>query len=174
MAGALMSAELVKTFFAGIFTAIAAVMDYRKRKIKNNFVISVFAFSTVLLLSTESWNGFQLGLSSLAAAFIAILPLYLLKVVGGGDLKFFVAISPLMNWQLVVVTVIAALVWGSLLGVFQTLLRSEGKQLLLNLKLVLLRQKLKASELHQIPFCVALFFGYITALTLQQAGVQVL
>jgi prepilin peptidase CpaA len=139
--------------------------DLRSKKISNHLVISCFALSVLFLFLHGGASSLGNGLISTALAFAITLPLYLTKVLSGGDLKIFVAVATLMNWQAVIITAIAALFWGALLGVFRTVLSGQGKALAHNMfAIVIARTKPAEQNLHKIPYSVALLFGYVSSI----------
>jgi Flp pilus assembly protein protease CpaA len=78
-------------------------------------------------------------------------------------MKLFLAVSVLLNWQQVVIALIGSLIWGSLLGIFQVVLKGEGQAFLQNLFAIFRRVKVPAQKTHQVPFTIALLFGFLTS-----------
>jgi Flp pilus assembly protein protease CpaA len=149
-----------------VSTSLAASVwgDLRSRKISNRLVIATFVVAVAYLSIRGGLGSLGTGLISTVLAFAITLPLYLTKVLGGGDLKIFTAAATLMSWQVVVATAIAALFWGSLLGVLRALLSGQGKSLYHNLfAIVVTRTKPAEQNLHKIPYSVALLFGYLSS-----------
>ncbi|PIS11228.1 MAG: hypothetical protein COT73_05110 [Bdellovibrio sp. CG10_big_fil_rev_8_21_14_0_10_47_8] len=144
--------------------SFGVVGDLRSKKVPNQFVLISAGTAIIFVLVTQGLPGLLVSVLSLMAGAILILPLYLMKAIGGGDLKLFLAVSLLMTWQGVLISVFGALVWGSLLGIFQVALKGEIKAFLHNLLALFQRVKLQETKTHKIPFTVALLLGYLTSL----------
>lgn len=144
--------------------AISVWDDLRRKKISNTLVVSLFAVAAAYLFFRGGLGNLGTGLLSGLLAFTMTLPLYMGKVLGGGDIKVFTAASLLMNWQVVCVTLLAAFIWGSLLGLLRTLLSGQAKNLFHNLfAIVAFKAKVQEDRLHKIPFSIALIFGYLSS-----------
>lgn len=156
--------ELLHLGLAFGLLAAAVWQDLRTRKVSNQFLIG--ALITVIIYQVVFQGPASLmnsGMSFLMATVI-VLPIYLLKVLGGGDVKLFLVVSLLLPWDQVLLAICASFIWGSLLGIFQVVLKKQGLQFLKNLKSILARTKVSNELTHKIPFTVALFFGFATAL----------
>lgn len=136
--------------------------DLRSRKIKNKTVVISFAVCSVMALVLGGLPALGWGLVSVMIALLASTPLFMAKVLGGGDVKIFAAVSVLLSAPEVVYTLLASLIWGALLGVLQAVLRGEGKALFHNVLVIFMRAKPQESQLHKIPYSVALLFGYLS------------
>lgn len=149
---------------AFILLAAAVWTDLRARKVRNQLIIVGFVASVVLILVVKGWAGLiDSGLSMMTAT-VAIIPLYVLRVLGGGDVKLFIVVSMLFSWEQVLIALMASFIWGSLLGVFQVILKGQTKQFAHNMMALVQRNKLSAESTHQIPYTVALVFGFATCL----------
>ncbi len=153
-----------QTILALALLLAAVVDDLRSRKVHNPLVIAAFAISILFLLATQGFEGLIPGVLSILTATLLILPLYLLRILGGGDVKIFIAVSPLLSWQEIAITLFASIVWGALLGVFQVILKGELKSFLHNLFSIFNRNKLPGHVVHKIPFTAALLFGFLSSL----------
>ncbi|MBX2996257.1 MAG: prepilin peptidase [Bdellovibrionaceae bacterium] len=152
----------------------SVIDDLRSRKVHNSLVTSIFVVSL--------WSAFALfGTAaapqiavSIVGAFAFCLPLYLLRVVGGGDVKLIIAISPLWAWSDIAWTLAYSLVWGAILGVLMVFLRKEGRAFLQNLFSLALTNPVEKKQLHKIPYTIAIFFGFLTHWSLLQKGISLL
>ncbi|HKA18579.1 MAG TPA: prepilin peptidase [Blastocatellia bacterium] len=93
----------------------AAYFDFRWRRIPNWLV----AATIVLSLSYHSWSsgleGFKASGAGLLVGGALLFPLYLLKGMGAGDVKFFAAIGAAVTFQhIIAVFVFAALIAGGM------------------------------------------------------------
>ncbi len=155
---------IAKLVWAGLMLLLGAVDDIRSRKVHNRLIAGIFISSLIVVIIVDGKIGLLDSLFSILTAFISVLPLYLLKALGGGDVKLFTAVAPLLNWKAVLVMLLASLVWGALLGLFQVLLKGQGKALLQNMLGIFLRNKPPEQNLHKIPYTIALLFGFLTSL----------
>lgn len=133
--------------------------DLRSRKVHNVMTVAFLVVSCVAVP--------LLGYSYLAAiksfgfTFVIGLALFLPGVLGGGDTKLMLAVSPLLPPEQIVGFFIASLFWGSILGIFMALLHGRGKSLVNNLgAFVFHRAKVRNGE--RMPFTVGLLFGFLT------------
>jgi prepilin peptidase CpaA len=146
---------------------IASVVDdLRTKKIHNTLVLSCLAISLIFIGVSHGTAGYMPAVISLATAAVAILPLYLTRILGGGDLKIFAAVALLMSWQGVVITLLTSVIWGSVLGVLMVVMKGEGKAFAANLMSLAHLTKPKEAQLHKVPYSVALLFGFMTHLVL--------
>lgn len=169
---------------------VAVVLDLISRKLSNRFVAGTLIISVLYVFITNGLVGLSIASFSMAAAFLLGLPLYYLKAIGGGDYKFFIAISPLFDsWDVTAMILFSALIWGALLGIIKSILNRDFARFISNLVEILFcafsklksksikgnkesPYKLKSMNLNQIPFSVAFLFGFLTAITLSQVGIK--
>lgn len=140
------------------------VNDLRSKKVRNQIVIAGFVIGLIFVTATQGLSGLFIGFLSFLTALAAVLPLYLLRVIGGGDVKLLLAASVLMDWKTVLITVFASMIWGSVLGVLQVVLKGRGKAFAHNMFALANRAKLSETTVHKTPFTVALLFGYLSSL----------
>lgn len=163
--------KMTMTFWTYLQTALAILLltagvanDLRERKVQNQIVLAGLIVGLVFMTATQGLSGLLISVISFLTAIAAVMPLYLMRIFGGGDAKLFLAVSVLLGWQEVLVTLFASIVWGSLLGVFQVLLKGEGKAFAHNILAIANRAKLPEQKTHKIPFTIALLFGYLSNL----------
>ncbi|MGE3973863.1 MAG: prepilin peptidase [Bdellovibrionales bacterium] len=162
---------LVQWIFPFMLLSLAVIEDLKQRKVRNNFIIVSFVMALVLLLLQEGIQGLPVGMLSLVAAFGVGFPLFLLRVVGAGDVKLLMVLALNLDWNAVLTVACASLVWGALLGIIQILLKKQGHVLAQNLVSIMkTRTALQSQELHHIPFTVALLLGWLTHITMTQNG----
>jgi prepilin peptidase CpaA len=93
----------------------AAYFDFRWRRIPNWLVVATIAFSLVWHGWTSGWNGLLMSGAGLLAGAALLLPLYFLRGMGAGDVKFFAAIGAAVTFNNVLtVFVFAALIAGGM------------------------------------------------------------
>jgi Flp pilus assembly protein protease CpaA len=159
-----------ENLLAGSMLLAAVASDLKWKKVTNRSLLALLAVSLVTQVLMHGLGGVWQALSSVATTIVVCLPLYMMSIFGGGDFKLLVAISPLLHWKLILVMIVSAMVWGALLGLFRTLLLGEASQLWKNMIGIVTRQSSQPRALHMIPFTVAVFFGFLSSLTLSQIG----
>lgn len=148
-----------------LITLIAGVVDdLRFRKVRNQIILVSFCVGIIYVISTQGFSGLLIPALSFATAFVLALPIYLMKVFGGGDYKLLMAISILMDWKSVVVTLAASLIFGAILGIIQVALKGQFKNFIHNIFALGQRVQIPEDKTHKIPFTIALLLGYLTSL----------
>ena len=155
---------------AGLLAAVYT--DLRTRKVPNQLLLIYGLASIIVLIVVDGGAGIASSLASIGTMIVFALPLYLLRAIGGGDFKLLFVFSVLTTWNGVMTTLLASLAWGSLLGLVQSILSGQGKQLANNVLAIAMRGKPSEQVLHKIPFTVAILFGWMTHLSLMLAGVK--
>lgn len=93
----------------------AAYFDFRWRRIPNWLVGATIAMSFVWHGWSSGWSGLWLSVAGLLVGAALLLPLYMLKGMGAGDVKFFAAIgSAVTSRHVLSVFVFAALIAGGM------------------------------------------------------------
>ena len=164
--------EGVKTFFVIALMIGSVFTDLRSRKIPNRMLFGTLLFFLALQFAFSGWVGLWPMLGSVAAAFFCTLPLYLMKAIAAGDAKLLLVSSILLPWQIVASTCLYSLIWGALLGVCKVLLSGQGKVFVLNIKGLVTGQKPDPQTVTAIPYSIAIFFAFLSSLTLSFWGVQ--
>ncbi len=146
---------------AVVVAAIALLTDIRYRRIPNWLTGAALLIGIVV----NVWqSGVQGGVQSLEGAglgFAALLPFYLFRTMGAGDVKLLAAFGSLVGPQML----IGVAVYGSILGGVQSLivLRRLGRISVTIHQLVFMRV-LPAASGAKAPYAVALSGGLCLAL----------
>ena len=140
----------------------ACLTDIKYKKVLNWFVAASFLIVLGGHLIFGTKEVLTEGMMGLAMAFVLTLPMFLMRAMSSGDLKIFAVFGFSTNVDAVIFTFIAALVWGSLLGVIQAIFNKQGDVLLSNFIKIIKLKKPEAHTLHQIPFTVALLAGWFS------------
>lgn len=150
----------------------ACLTDIKYKKVLNWFVVASFFFviASHLIFGNSFKEVFLEGTFGFAMAFILTLPLYMLRALGGGDVKIFAVFGFATNVDAVIFTFIASLLWGSLLGVIRAIFNKQGDVLFSNFIKILKMQKPEPHTLHKIPFTVALLAGWFSFLIYSSYG----
>lgn len=143
--------------------------DLWTKKVHNKLIIVLFAITIItLVVFFGPYSLFSASLSFVLALAFGI-PLVLVGVLGGGDMKLFAVFGLATNTSAVLGVAVYSLVWGALLGVVRALFMGRLQELLLSTS-QLLWVKGNAGQEFKVPYTVALFFGWLTHLTLIQLG----
>lgn len=161
---ALLNWSFPQTLLALTLLGMGVMNDLHSRKVKNGIVLGGLAIGLLYASLTHGFLGFTTALTSFMTALVAVLPLYLMRVFAGGDVKLFLAVSVLLNWQEVLMTLLFGIIWGAILGVVQVVLKGDLQSLLHNVRSVLRRERVSEQAVHKIPFTVAFLFGYLSSL----------
>lgn len=153
---------------------IASVVDDLKtQKVHNWLILTMAGVAVVYQVLTAGLNGLLQGGLGLLAGVLISLPLVLVKGLGAGDMKVLGVLGLATNWQVAVWTAIYSVIWGALLGLCQALLNRQGFNLVKNTVGLLNRNFAPdPKKLHRIPYTVALFFGWLTYVSLSFGGIS--
>lgn len=106
-----------------------------------------------------------LGLLALGLTFCLYAPLFLMKIIGGGDVKLMLAFSITTNWQTVLNLTFYAFIWALVFGLIRAALDKKLMNVFRNVfQMITTKTKVEAKDLNRIPFTVALFFGWLSHL----------
>lgn len=120
-----------------LLAVAAAVFDLRRRRVPNWLTASGAALGIVLNASLFGTPGLWFSLKGLGLAFLIYLPLYVLRTMGGGDVKLMAAVGAIvgpMNWfRIFVLTVF----FGAAAAIFLMLAKGRVKRTLSNIGVIL-------------------------------------
>ena len=150
--------------FAGL------VDDLRSQKVHNWLVLSAMAVAVVGTFFLGGVDGLKDGLMGGGLAIAFMLPMVLIGMVGAGDMKLMMAFGLSTNATIVLWVIVYSFIWGALLGLVRALLQKEGWNLLKNSFALITGKPRQELKLHKIPFTVALFFGWLTQVSLEASG----
>lgn len=161
-----------KSWLAGGIIIASVVTDLRSKKIPNQLLLVSLGITLLSILFLDGISGFWPTVASFGAAVVFTLPLYLLRALGAGDIKLLMVISLLLTWNDVFTMIFAAMAWGALLGIVRVVLSGNVKEFIMNLFKILKRDRPSPSTLTQVPFAVAILFGFLTQSVLTSLGVS--
>jgi prepilin peptidase CpaA len=148
-----------------LILAVAVVEDLRTKKVRNVIVLGMIVVALVGAIGIDGVRALPWSALSMTTAFLLGFPLFVLGILGAGDIKVFIAVSVLLSWDAVLFVGVASLLWGAALGVARTVIAGEGKTLVTNTwGLIRYQKKLEPTQLHFIPFTVALAFAWLSYL----------
>lgn len=129
--------ELV--FGMSLFLLLSVWFDQRARRIPNSIVLTGIVCAVFLNSQSVFPSGHGIGVSLLGmlVGFLLFLPLYVLKVVGAGDVKLVAMVGAFVGQYEIVGTVLAVLVAGGGLAIVRMIGRGSGRRVAANIKLIL-------------------------------------
>ena len=148
------------------------VEDLRARKVRNTvFLICLaiaFIAELVVGLATHSLGPtILIAVTGFGCAIAITLPFVLFGVLGAGDMKLFAAFGMATSWNAVLTVFIASLVWGAVLGLVSSFTHGQGKALLRNtLGIFVPAYRVDRTQMHAMPYTVALLFGWVSYLVI--------
>lgn len=163
-------ARLFQTIYIipSLILLISVVTDLYRRKVYNKlivvFLVASFANHFMFL---QGFDSLKFGLLSALLAFCFMVPLFVSKMLGGGDLKLLVVFALNITLPALIGTFIYSLFWGLVLGLVMIIVKKQGKGFLKNTFNIISFKKPEAENLHTIPYTVALLLGWLTNLSLE-------
>jgi prepilin peptidase CpaA len=152
----------VSLFVATLILTVGVVDDLRSRKIHNPLVLALAAVALVVAAALGGWSGLAQALISFVLAAGLMLPLFYLRILGGGDIKLMLAAALVMSTLAVAETVIFSVAWGALLGICLAVTHGTFLKLLRSTAQVATRHSVPEDTLHRMPFSVALLLGWLS------------
>ena len=154
-------------FLPGLVLLIACVDDLWTKKIHNKlilFLLPVVLGAVFLLGGIEALK--MGGISALLAFFITV-PLHLLRVIGGGDIKLLILIAFSLSWENLLWISIWSLPWALILGLVKITLDKKLKDFLWNILFLFRHRTSSGLKFHNIPYSIALFFSWLSFISLR-------
>ena len=97
--------------------ATGALTDLRTRRIPNWLTLTALCAALLIRWLWGGGDAFQSGAAAAAIAFAASFPLFVLRALGGGDVKFLVAVCAFLGWEQLWVGLGAIAVAGGVLAI---------------------------------------------------------
>src|SRR5215813_2561258 len=101
---------------AGVVT-LAAVLDVRWRRIPNWLALGALLLGLLLQVSRFGLPGVAIGLAGAALGFGLLLPFYMLRAVGAGDVKLLAAVGAMVGPQNLLTVALGAAIVGGVMSV---------------------------------------------------------
>jgi len=155
-----------QNLIASAILVAGVVDDLRSRKFHN----SLFLVCLAAAIGASLWLDGLIGLVNSALGFmaglLALLPLFLLRIVGAGDVKLLAAFGAIATWPAALGVAVYSVIWGALLGLVRVLVSGQLKAFASNMSQILILRQTQGLKLQTIPYTAALLFGWLTFLTL--------
>lgn len=159
------------TIVATLILFCGMLDDLRSQKVHNKLILVLFFVALLSLIALHGVYALPSALLSFALALAFGIPLVLVGAIGGGDMKLLAVFGLATHISAVLGVAIYSLLWGALLGLVRAGFMGKLQDLVLSTTQLLWVRGATHSAL-KIPYTVALFFGWLTHLTLVQVGVS--
>ena len=166
-----------------ILLMIACWQDYREFRIKNKLVVTGAILGIALNTFFATETGFLNALAGLGLGLLLLLPFYLLRIMGAGDVKLLAMVGAFVGQQAIFEVFLYTLIAGGFLALFFSLWQGALRKMIDNVVLMcLLALSAKKSEIlggnfsfaveasasaGKLPYALAITTGTGVALALQ-------
>lgn len=162
-----------------ILVLIAAGTDIRNRTIPNPLTLLGLGCGLVLNTSLNGWTGLKLSLFGIGVGLLLFLPLFLLRGMGGGDVKLMAAVGSFAGVTDTIVIFVLTAIFGGVLALLLLLWKGGLGRALRNTA-VILSELVRFRAPHEanpeltiehersvkLPYAVAIALGTLTFLLL--------
>ena len=147
----------------GIILLSAVVDDLRSKKIHNSLILVLLGVTLVSVLVFQGFSDLLPSILKLLMALGISVPLVLLKVIGGGDMKLYAVLSLVLSPLALVISLVCAFFWGAVLGVIKVILDKKTGLMYVNFLSLLKLKKPSSDTLHSFPFSISLLLGWLSS-----------
>jgi prepilin peptidase CpaA len=148
----------------------AVLTDLRTKKIFNWYIVVAALFALLNSYYFLGMEGLKAGLLGAGLALVMTLPLFLARILGGGDLKLLVAFGFATSYLTVLNVLVGSFICAALIGIIYSIINGTFKILILNTLAILKGEKPENISFHRLPYSVAIFMAWVTYLTLERTG----
>jgi prepilin peptidase CpaA len=106
----------LKHIVLSLLLAIAIIDDIRSYRIHNSVVVSGIAAGLTLNLIQSGFSGLLMSFIAAIIPIAVLLPLFVLRMLGSGDIKLFCAIGAIMGIQFIFNTILFAFLAGGIIS----------------------------------------------------------
>ena len=119
--------EIISTVLVAAFTATAAVIDSRTRRLPNWLTVPAVLLGLVFHTATGGLSGLGLSLAGLATGFGILFVLWLIGGSGGGDVKLMAALGAWVGFTPILIVFFLSAMVAALGGTFVLGVRAIGR-----------------------------------------------
>ena len=159
-------------FLPGGILLVACVDDLRTKKIHNKLIVFLLPVVLLAVFLLGGIEALKMGGLSAVLAFCITVPLFLLRVIGGGDVKLLILIAFTLSWDNLLWISLVSLPWALILGLVKITLDKKLKDFLWNILFLFRHRTSSGLKFHNIPYSIALFFAWLSFISLKVAGVS--
>ena len=172
---------LIRSAVLVLLLVMAAVIDVRTLRIPNRLTLSGAALG-LALAAAGGWDAFLQGLGGLGAGFALLLPLYLLRVMGAGDVKLMAMAGSFLGFPDVLGATIFVFITGGAAALLFVMARKQLARALRNVSDVVVGLGLSvaaglplagmapSASVGKLPYGVSISLGTILYLAARQLG----
>jgi len=155
-------------FTLALFQILYAVyLDLITAKFPNKFFLIYLGINLFLILIIRGFGGLGLSFVTMLAALVVLAPIYMVRMLGGGDIKLTFALSPLLMLNEFLGFLLMSFVWAGVFGLLRSFLGGNLRGLINNTLLV----GRKLSLAHEtIPFTVGILLGWLSYKSIMSLG----
>ncbi len=154
-----------------IILLAGVVDDLMTRKVHNALSLIAIGVGGVYAYFSGGMDQLVVGILAMLLVLGIYVPLFLFKILGGGDLKIMLAFAISTNWHIVLNVTMSAMVWALLLGLVRAAIDKKLFNVFRNvLQMVSSNKPVAPEKLNRIPMTVALFFGWMSVLALNRGA----
>ena len=169
-----------------ILLIVAAIIDWQTHRIPNELVLIGAVLGVGANAVLPSGGGLVFGVSGMALGLALLLPLYLLRAMGAGDVKLMAMVGAWVGASGVLSVTLLTLVAGGVLALLVAMRNRTLGRALQNVKTMFLGTLVSATALHRtevvapvasagkVPYAVAIAVGTFIHLALVQSGVSLM
>ena len=151
----------------GVVLLIACLDDLWTKKIHNKLILSLLPLVLIAVFFLEGLEGLKSGGISALLALLISVPLHWLRVIGGGDVKLLILIAFALSWKDLIWISLCSLPWALILGLVKITLDKKLKDFFWNILFLFRHRTSSGLNFHNIPYSIALFFAWLSFLSLQ-------
>jgi len=157
----------ISFYLVFIQLAVAVYLDLTTAKFPNKLFIIFSALNLSAIVLFGGSGALTVGLLTLGVAVLLLLPIYMIKMLGGGDIKLILAISPMLLLDEFIGFLAMTVVWAGVFGFLRSAVGGSLRSLLIN-TLFLTKKVTVASE--RIPFTVGILLGWCSYKSFMSLG----
>ncbi len=101
-----------------IMCIIACYTDFKFSKIRNKYVLPFILIGVVLNSIIYGLDGTKSSFLGIVIPFVIFLLFFAIRMLGGGDIKLFMAIGSLLGFPIIIYIIIYSFICTGILGVF--------------------------------------------------------
>lgn len=140
------------------------IFDLWTKKIPNPLLLAFTGVSLILVGTTQGLGALPWALLKTLISFLFLLPIYILRIIGGGDVKLVLVLSIIMFLENLLYTVCVSFICGGILGLVKSVVDRKFYILLWNLRSILKREPYYRDNLNFFPFSVSLFLAWLVTM----------
>lgn len=120
--------QIIKSILLIIFLILVAISDIKTRKIKNIIVYPFIIVGLIVNLYESGVKGSFESLYGILLPIIFLFPLFLLRMLGAGDIKCFSAIGAMMGGRFVIASITFSFLAGGLFALIIMIVNKNAAQ----------------------------------------------